>query len=64
MVIVTVPPAAMAPFQVTVLVATVATATPVVASALTSVSSGGSTSLSSSPGLSVRARPPLCRVTV
>ena len=41
MVIVTVPPAGMAPFQVTVLVPTVATAVPLVAVAETRVSAGG-----------------------
>ena len=40
------------PFQVTVLVATVAVATPLLASAETSVRSDGNTSLNSLPGLS------------
>ena len=42
----------MAPFQVTVLVPTVATAVPDVALALTSVSAAGRTSVNSLPGLS------------
>ncbi len=52
MVTVTEPWAGMLPSQVTVLVATVATAVPEVALALTSVSCEGSTSVSSWPGLS------------
>ena len=59
MVIVTEPPAGMAPFQVTVLVATVATGVPLVAVAETRVRSAGRTSVSSLPGLSAWAPAPL-----
>jgi hypothetical protein len=52
MVIVTEAPAASEPFQVTVLVSTVATAVPEVAVAETRVRLAGRTSVSSSPGLS------------
>ena len=52
MVIVTAPLPGIPPFQVTVLVATVATAVPLVAVADTRVSCEGSTSVNSSPGLS------------
>lgn len=51
-VMVTLPAAAMDPFQVTVLVPMVATAVPLVAAALTSVRPEGSTSVNSAPGLS------------
>ena len=65
MVIVTEPPAGMAPFQVTVLVPVFATAVPLDAVAETSASSGGRTSVNSSPGLSPWAPgPPLLSVTV
>src|SRR6266545_1337292 len=64
MVIVTEPPAGIAPFQVTVLVAVVATAVPLVAVAETSASSGGRTSMSSLPGLSAWAPGPLLLRTI
>jgi len=51
-VIVTEPPAGIAPFHVTVLVPTLATAVPLVAVAETSDRADGSTSVNSFPGLS------------
>src|SRR5579872_297680 len=59
MVIVTVPAAGIAPFQVTVLVPTVATAAPLVAAAETRARVGGRTSVNSFPGLSACAPLPL-----
>lgn len=57
-VMVTLPPPAMAPFHVTVFVPAFATAVPLLAVALTSVSDAGSTSVNSLPGLSVCAMLP------
>jgi hypothetical protein len=64
MVMVTEPADGMAPFQVTVLVPTVATAVPEVALALTRVRLAGRTSVNSSPGLSPWLPPLLVRTTV
>ena len=65
MVIVTVPPAGIVAFQVTVLVAVVATAVPELAEAETSERVEGSTSSNSFPGLSACVPvPPLASVTV
>jgi hypothetical protein len=63
-VIVTLPPAGTAPFQVTVLVPIVATAVPLVAFALTSVRPAGRTSVNSSPGLSPEAEEPEFEIVI
>jgi hypothetical protein len=64
MVMVTELPPGMEPFQVTVFVAVVATAVPLLAVAETRVSDDGSTSMSSSPGLSCCAIEPLFESTI
>ena len=64
MVIVMEPPAAMLPFHVTVFVAAVATAVPLVVEALTSVRLAGRTSVSSSPALSAWVNEPLFETTM